>query len=408
MSINIEMDFFDREYGLSDLLPLKTLGDFFDKLSLEGCEIRISRTDDQTYFETKGFRKKKDSGMNAFTAAIHYDSEHIADLSFYAKEGADAFDFCSFMVLCIEKMMGFQEKILMTSGLHGQIVESSYAELVEKNQMLMESEAKYRNLAENLEVEVEKKAQKIKAAQARLLQAEKLAAIGSLAAGMAHEINNPLGFISSNLKTLCGYVEELTTKKTDQKNIEFIRQDATDILSETVEGLARIQNIVKDLKVFSSIDAPDITPTDINRCIDATVGIMDHLLGSRIKIVRNYGSIPELFVNQGQINQMIMNILMNSVQAIEGEGTITIKTGFFSKDSSRVKIIISDTGPGIKEEHIDKIFDPFFTTKDVGKGMGLGLTNARETARIHGGDMAVRNLPEGGAACIILIPVKAN
>jgi len=407
MSTNIEMDFFDKEYGFSDLFPLKIMEDFFEKLPSTGLEVRISLADGRLYFETRGFKEKESLGMNISEVSISHDVEHVADLFCFSREGIDSADLSIFLGLCIEKMMGFQKKILMTSGLHGQIVESSYAELIDKNKMLQESEAKYKNLAENLEIEVAKKTQNIKEAQSRIMQTEKLAAIGSLAAGMAHEINNPLGFISSNLKILGDYVEELTTKQADQNNIEFIRKDAKDILAETSEGLERIQKIVKDLKIFSSIDAPGKTHTDINKCIDATLGIMSDLFGARIKICRQYNKLPELVVNQGQINQMFMNIFMNSLQAIDGDGTITIRTGFPTNDNSKIKIIISDTGSGIKEEYLDMVFDPFFTTKDVGKGMGLGLTTAKETARIHGGDIAVKNLSGGGVACIIIIPIKA-
>lgn len=410
MAHKIDMDNFDREYFLEDLLQKKILEAFFEALSMKEILAKITWPDGKTYFETIGFPKEAGTDHNECKeyskVLLSHDAEIIAHL-FIFKTGNPNIDDLSFLTkICLEKIMGFQKKILMTSGLHGKVVESSYEELKENNLKLQASEKKYRNLAENLDIEVKKKTLEIKKATAVLMQQEKLASIGSLAAGMAHEINNPLGFIMSNLKILGDYVEELASKSPDETETDYIRQDTKDILLETTEGLSRIQKIVADLKSFSAIDSPNMTLADLNTCMDSCLGIIGDLTGSRIVVTKNYGNLPKSIISPGKINQMLMAILMNSIQAIPDEGSIIIETSHIPKGKGFIKIAISDTGQGISPENINRVFDPFFTTRDVGKGMGLGLTTARETARSHGGDIVIENRPEGGIACTVIIPIK--
>lgn len=404
MNIKIETDDFDREYSLSDLLKLKTLKSIFLEGALSGLvDVRIKWPDGRIFFETVESGTGEIEGEEV---QIRHDAEIIADLVTNIRQDEGGKILPVIVSVFLEKIMDFQKKVLMTSGLHGKIVESSYEELMEKNQKLSESEEKYKNLAENLEVEVTKKTEEIKKTLTILMQKEKLASIGNLAAGMAHEINNPLGFIMSNLKMLGDYVEELCSETTNRKDMDYIRQDTTEIIKETTEGLKRIQKIVSDLKTFSAIDSPDKALADINSCIDSCLRIIENQTKGKIKITKKYGFIPRTIIDVGKINQMILAILMNSIQAMTTEGNIFIETSHLVGGQDYFKIMIADDGCGIAPENINMVFDPFFTTKDVGKGMGLGLTAARETARMHGGDIVIKNRQGGGVSCTVIIPMK--
>lgn len=404
MNIKIETDDFDREYSLSDLLKLKTLKNIFLEGALSGLvDLKIKWPDGKIFFETDESENRQTGGEEV---QIRHDAEIIASLVVNTNEDECKKTLPVVVSVFMEKIMDFQKKVLMTSGLHGKIVESSYEELMEKNQKLTESEEKYKNLAENLEVEVTKKTEEIKKTLTILMQKEKLASIGNLAAGMAHEINNPLGFIMSNLKMLGDYVEELCSEKPNQKDMDYIRQDTGEIIKETTEGLTRIQKIVSDLKTFSAIDSPDKSLAEINSCVDSCLGIIENMTKGKIKISTKYGYIPKTIIDVGKINQMILAILMNSIQAIAKEGNIFIETSHIVGGQGYFKIMIADDGCGIAPENINMVFDPFFTTKDVGKGMGLGLTAAKETARMHGGDIVIKNRHGGGVSCTIIIPIK--
>jgi len=264
----------------------------------------------------------------------------------------------------------------------------------------------------------------LKETQARLIQQEKMASIGYLAAGMAHEINNPLGFINSNLGTFkrymeytkgfLGFVKEsaLNTSPAEKKSLEdawsknkidMILEDSGDLLSESMDGTDRIREIVANLKEFSHIDKPDLTEISLNKMLDTVVDIVKQGLSDHIDIVKDYGDIPLIDGYGSHLSQAFMAILTNAIWAIEGSGTVTIKTRG-AKDS--VQVIISDTGCGIPEEGLSKIFDPFFTTKEVGKGKGLGLNTAYRVISSHGGKIDTETKVGKGTIFTITLPVR--
>lgn len=264
----------------------------------------------------------------------------------------------------------------------------------------------------------------LKETQARLIQQEKMASIGYLAAGMAHEINNPLGFVNSNLNTFkrymeytkgfLGFVKEsaLNTSPAEKKGIEdawaknkidMILEDSDDLLSESMDGTGRIREIVANLKEFSHIDKPDLTSVSLNEMLDTVVDIVKQGLSDHIDIVKEYGDVPLIDGYGAQLSQAFMAILTNAIWAIEGSGTVTIKTRG-AKDS--VQVIISDTGCGIPEEGLSKIFDPFFTTKEVGKGKGLGLNTAYRVISSHGGKIDTKTKVGKGTTFTITLPVR--
>lgn len=259
--------------------------------------------------------------------------------------------------------------------------------------------------------------------QQQLIRSEKLASIGRLSAGIAHEINNPVGFVSSNSTSLLGYIsrikeilkmyrmgmkKEVIDKREKQLKIEFILEDIDKLLMENIEGLARITNIVSNLKKFSREDqADEFVNSDINDGIRSVLILVKNETKYYADIMTDFGDIGQVPCNISELNQIFLNIIINSVQAIKeqgrsGKGMITIKTW---KDPDWAYISIADDGPGIPIEIRDKIFDPFFTTKPVGTGTGLGLSISYEiVVNKHKGDIQVSSEPGAGATFTIKIP----
>lgn len=276
--------------------------------------------------------------------------------------------------------------------------------------------------------ELEKAYAGLKAAQSHMLQQEKMASIGQLAAGVAHEINNPVGFITSNLGSLQKYAAKLTefisaqsdaiaelTKGGGASNaeqglnerkkalkIDYIIEDLGNLIKESLDGADRVKKIVQDLKGFSRFDEAEHKIADINSGLDSTINIVWNELKYKAKVKRDYGNLPMIKCNLGQLNQVFMNILVNASHAIEKQGEITVKTW---SDEDYIFVSISDTGSGIPEDKISRIFEPFFTTKEVGKGTGLGLSIAYDIVKKHNGDMEVESVVGKGTTFTIKIPL---
>lgn len=233
-------------------------------------------------------------------------------------------------------------------------------------------------------------------AQAQLVQSEKLASVGQLAAGVAHEINNPIGFIRSNLTTLGSYVDDLfavidayasaeanlepeatrfeaVRRECERRDVDFVRQDAAAIIVESSAGISRIARIVQDLRDFARIDDVEWGLVDIHACLDSTLNVASNALRKKVEVIRQYGVLPLVYCCSGQLNQVVMSILANAIQAMQGSGHIFVRTG---SDAEHYWIEIEDTGPGISSEDLGHIFDPFFSTKPIGQGAGLGLSSA--------------------------------
>ncbi|MEA2031458.1 MAG: PAS domain S-box protein [candidate division Zixibacteria bacterium] len=246
----------------------------------------------------------------------------------------------------------------------------------------------------------------------KLAQSDKLAAIGTLAAGVAHEINNPVGFISSNLNTMKKYVDKISKfittleggNSSEQKKIDFILEDFTDAIEESVEGTTRVKNIVADLKSFSRVDKAEKGNANLNEGIESTLNIVWNELKYKCKVEKNFGDIPDLYCIPNQLNQVFMNILINAGHAIEhNDGLIQIETKATDKN---IIISFKDNGKGIPRENIGKLFEPFFTTKEVGKGTGLGLSLAYDIITKHGGNIDVKSEVGEGTEFIVNLPLE--
>lgn len=274
-----------------------------------------------------------------------------------------------------------------------------------------------------------------KNAHMQLIRSEKMASIGQLAAGMVHEINNPVGFINSNLNVLTGYdndtrsliakyrafisgLKDRLTKEgrasisddldqiaalEKEIDIDFILDDTPSLIKECKEGTERIEKIVLDLKDFAHPGEQEPKYADINRGLDSTVNVVWNELKYKAKVTKEYGNLPEVRCYPQQLNQVFVNTLVNAAQAIEKQGEIKIVT---MADNGFVKIKISDTGGGIPKENISKIFDPFFTTKQVGKGTGLGMNVALNIIKKHKGTIDVESTVGKGTTFIIRVPVE--
>ena len=270
---------------------------------------------------------------------------------------------------------------------------------------------------------------RLQEAHAQLLQADKMASIGQLAAGVAHEINNPIGFISSNLNSLGEYVEDfkqvlgayqelqqdclqghadVTAKAEEVRqvcekvDIEYVISDLASLITESVEGTQRVRRIVADLRDFSHVDAPDVGEEDINELLDKTINVAWNELKYKTEVVKEYGDIPAVSCYGGKLGQVFLNLLVNAAHAIKEHGTITVRTG---QEGDQVWIEVADTGCGIPPENLKRIFDPFFTTKDVGKGTGMGLHLAYGIIERHGGRIKVRSTVGEGTTFRVELPL---
>ena len=263
----------------------------------------------------------------------------------------------------------------------------------------------------------------LKETQSRILQQEKMASIGQLAAGIAHEINNPMGFITSNLGSLEKYVERISeyldyvssevgnldegviTRIVEHRKklkIDYIRDDILQLIKESQEGAGRVKRIVQDLKSFSRLDEKEYKYADINDCLESTLNIVWNELKYKAKVIRELGKLPQVMCYPQQLNQVFMNLLVNAAQSIEKQGEITIRT---SLDHDDINIVVADTGCGIPEENLGHLFEPFFTTKDVGKGTGLGLSIAYDIIKKHGGDIKVESQIGRGTTFSVRLPL---
>lgn len=263
----------------------------------------------------------------------------------------------------------------------------------------------------------------LKSTQSQMLQREKMASIGQLAAGVAHEINNPIGFVSSNLrsldkyiKKLIGYLETLETHlkeqlpegwqeiKAERKKLKiaFLIEDCTDLIEESLDGSERVRKIVQNLKTFSRVDQAEEQLADLNECLESTIAIVWNEIKYKATLEKELADLPDLHCNPQELNQVFTNILVNAAQAIEKNGLIKIRSWL---DGDVVKISFQDNGSGIAVENQEKIFEPFFTTKPVGEGTGLGMSISYEIVKKHGGDIQLESEMGQGTIFTLSFPL---
>jgi signal transduction histidine kinase len=276
----------------------------------------------------------------------------------------------------------------------------------------------YESLEEKVQertAELSRTLAELRDAQTQLVQSEKMAALGNLVAGVAHEINTPLGAVSSNTDLVSRALAKAKDTLTDPNQIERARSfldKATAMAEVSQEACRRIAEIVRSLRNFSRLDEAEHKAADLHEGLDSTLTLITHLTKNRITVRREYGQLPQVLCHANQLNQVFLNILINAVQAIAGEGEITIRTrqtATAGPGSTRAAVIeISDTGCGIAPENLQKIFDPGFTTKGVGVGTGLGLAICYRIIANHRGRIEVESVRGRGTTFRIVLPMSAN
>ena len=282
------------------------------------------------------------------------------------------------------------------------------------------TEVLQRQLAETMRLNNE-----LETAQVQLVQSEKLAAIGQLAAGVAHEMNTPLGFVRSNFSSLERYTRDLLEvvrayhdacaglpedvpgiaaaralyARTD---VPYLIEDVPALFAETRDGIERVQGIVRDLRDFSRVGEQEWQYADLRRGLESTLNILSNQLKHKVEIVRDYGEIPEIWCIPSQLNQVFLNLLVNALHAVGDAGTITVRT---RADAQCVRVSIADDGCGISSEAQKRIFTPFYTTKPSGSGTGLGLSLSEEIVARHNGRITVVSAQGQGSTFTIELPL---
>lgn len=256
----------------------------------------------------------------------------------------------------------------------------------------------------------------LKVLKEQLLQSEKLASVGQLAAGVAHEINNPIGYVASNMKMLAEYssnlihLVKLLNKQIDQSSrnallaqfdFDYICHDLPKLVEESEQGLERVVEIIHDLKDFSHIEQAEFVEADLHRGIISTLNLVANELKYKAEVVKDFAELPKIYCIPSHLNQVMMNLLLNAAQAIEKNGIIQITTGF---DDHWVWFKVTDNGKGMSEAELERIFEPFYTTKPKGQGTGLGLPLSRSIVEKHHGAIDVESSPGSGSCFTVKIP----
>ena len=302
-------------------------------------------------------------------------------------------------------------------------LEQRSQELLELNRRLEEKVKERTRELEAANQQMERAYHELKETQFQLVQSEKMASLGQLVAGIAHEIKNPLNFIYGNTEFLKQYVEQLrglvalyesravlseadraeVSRFKDQVNYAFLQEDLETLIHNFEEGAKRIHAIISDLRTFSRMESDDFRAVNLHESIDLALGLLQNEYRGRIEIIKDYGTLPSVECHPGRLNQVFMNLLLNACQAIRGEGTIRIQT---EQAGDTVIIRIRDDGEGIEPAELDKIFEPFFTTKPVGKGTGLGLSVSYAIIQQHRGSIEVSSDVGMGTEFTIRLPIK--
>jgi len=316
----------------------------------------------------------------------------------------------------ISKPVDHTELIVRTRNL---LRVKEYRDFLKNHNELLEQQVKERT------AELETAYAELKSTQDQMLQQEKMATIGLLMAGIAHEINNPVGFISSNFGSLKKYCERLTefisaqdevikagehapkilehlSSRRAKLKIDHILQDFPQLLDESIEGAERIKKIVQDLKGFARTDTAEQALADINQCLKSALGIVHNELKYKAVVSCEYGELSRTLCNVQKLGQVFINLLINAAHAIDKQGEITVRS---RQENNLILVAISDTGCGIPEDIRQRIFEPFFTTKEVGKGTGLGLSICQDIISKHGGKLELISETGKGTTFTVSIPV---
>lgn len=318
-------------------------------------------------------------------------------------------------------------KRMLTTEVHTSVVQESYDQLVATNRRLMESERRYRDLARDLEKKVEERTAELRLAYNRMLQQEKLAAVGQLAAGMAHEINTPLGFIRSNLNSFAKYqirmaemlglyrrllaqrvpaaeLQEQAEQRWKSLKIDFLLEDCAVLLGQSLDGTDRIAKIVAELKGFAHLDGMDEQPMNLKRELEQLLAGLAPQFPPGTRLIIDLQELPPLTCRVPLVLQAFANILDNALKSRSEGLELTVTTAV---EEGQIMVTIRDNGCGIPPDHLDRIFEPFFTTRPVGSGSGMGLTVAHQAVTGAGGSIEITSDLGLGTVCRVTLPKGA-
>lgn len=384
---------FDRELGLEELLGAVDPGlvaRLLDALLPDGA---LLAADGRVI---AGHPPVGGSPDGIERVAVRYELIPLAHLVAPSTAGPRALS----LAALLEQVLRMAARYLMASDLHLRAVREDYLALQEKHAALRESEARYRELAGELEQRVQAQVRTIEERQRQLFQAEKLASVGRLAAGMAHEINNPIGFIASNLRSAGRYLESLSSNA-DAPGRSELFEDFKALLAECTDGAARIAAIVRDLKAFSNVDGAAVARVDISALLRNVAATAAPLIGDRIRCTVDAAALPPLQARPAELAQALLNLVLNAAQSMPEGGAVQLAAAAVEGD---IVVTIGDAGCGIAPELLERVFDPFFTTHPVGQGSGLGLTVARDVVRAHGGRIDIVSAPGRGTTVSVQLP----
>ncbi len=372
-----------------------------DLLSVDQLE-RLNRTLSSLCQAPVTIAEQKTTGA----IPVEFNLETVAWLSggHSPEERSAASELVSFLMM-------FVAKYRLAANLHHDTTEASYAELQRQNDALKTSEARYRALSDQLQQKVDEQVSVIQQTQQELYESARLRSVGQLAAGVAHEINNPIGFISSNLRVARDYIDDLKDSLPATPDHEELFRDFHDLLSESMDGTRRIASIVADLKTFSSIDQADYTMCNLNDLLRSSSHLVQTEHGHQLDIIERLNELPPVAGHPSRLSQTFFNLLNNAAQALsdkdfgDRKGRILMQT---QMGTDSIQVIVQDNGCGIPDDSRARVFDAFYTTRPVGSGTGLGLTVARDTAHAHGGDLTINSRQGAGTRVTLTLPIKAR
>lgn len=344
-------------------------------------------------------------------ATLRVELENIGSLESACEQ--ERLDACA---AWLELVLAGAHRYSMAADLHLETVVISYEDLRREHAALQASEQRYRELAAQLEQRVAAQIVLIERSQRQLYQAEKMASVGSLAAGVAHEINNPIGFIRSNLSTAIENVAYLRAsllayrrgdagaaeKIWQERDLGYVLEDFSVLLNESVDGADRVARIVANLKDYANIDHAEAGKVDLNESIRTVLGLIGDQPLAQIELLSDLQPLPVIVCDRGRVNQVLLSLLQNALRALGGKGAIQVSSRVQGKE---IRIAVRDNGCGIAPEALARIFDPFFTMQDVGKGTGLGLTVSQEIVAAYGGHIEVESQVGVGSTFTVCLPV---
>ncbi|MDP2810734.1 MAG: ATP-binding protein [Rhodocyclaceae bacterium] len=392
---------FDRDFTLAELLPAAMLESLGTALAnLLGADLAV--------LDAGGGVLWGRAPADAPREALVLELEPVGYLAAAAPP-----DRLRAAAALLRQVLSARARYLMACDLHTDAIAADWQALLERNQALAASEARYRTLSEELEQRVQDQVRLLDERTRQLYQAEKLASVGQLAAGMAHEINNPIGFVRSNISSFGGYLDKLRALRdrlddapaawTDL-DIDFVIEDGTVIVKDSLEGIDRVARIVRDLKGFSNVDQPEEEVVDLNDGLRKACSVFAGRLPPGVVLNQDLGVLPRILCLPGHLNQVFLHLIENAVQAVVDTGKPGTVTVTSRPVAGGIEIVVTDTGVGMSATQQARAFDPFYTTRPVGSGTGLGLTVAHDIVQAHDGRITIDSQPGAGTTMTLFLP----